>query len=133
MNKLSRTKPYIPKEDHKEILDRVADILNTESLVQSKYVSEFENLFAKYCGTKYAVATCSGGTCLEVALRASGLVGKKIIVPTQTFIASVSAIVRSNNIPVIVDIDENTHCLSKDIIERSLDKDVAGVMLVHMA
>lgn len=59
MNKLSRTKPYIPKEDHKEILDRIADILNTESLVQSKYVAEFENLFAKYCGTKYAVATCS--------------------------------------------------------------------------
>jgi hypothetical protein len=42
MNKLSRTKPYIPKEDHKEILDRIADILNTESLVQSKYVAEFE-------------------------------------------------------------------------------------------
>ena len=133
MNKLTRTKPYIPKEDHREILDRIADILNTESLVQSKYVSEFENLFARYCGTKYAVATCSGGTCLEVALRASGLNGKKIIVPTQTFIASVSAIVRSNNIPVIVDIDENTHCLNADIIERSLDKDVAGVMLVHMA
>lgn len=133
MNKLARTKPHIPKEDHKEILERISDILNTESLVQSKYVSEFENLFAKYCGTKYAVATCSGGTCLEVAIRASGLTNKKIIVPTQTFIASVSAIVRSNNIPLIVDVDENTHCLSAEVIERNISSDVGGVMLVHMA
>ena len=133
MKKLTRTKPYIPKEDHKEILDRISDILSTESLIQSKYVAEFENLFAKYCNTKYAVATCSGGTCLELAIRASGLTNKKIIVPTQTFIASVSAIVRSNNIPVIVDIDEKTHCLSADIIEKNITEDVCGVMLVHMS
>lgn len=133
MNKLSRTKPYIPKEDHKEILERISDILNSESLVQSKYVTEFENLFAQYCGTKYAVATCSGGTCLELAIRASGLINKKIIVPTQTFIASVSAIVRSNNVPVIVDIDESTHCLNAETIEKNISDEVGGVMLVHMS
>ena len=40
MNKLSRTKPYIPKEDHKEILDRIADILNTEFRVP-QYFSDY--------------------------------------------------------------------------------------------
>jgi hypothetical protein len=66
MNKLSRTKPYLPKEDHKEILDRIADILNTESLVQSKYVSEFENMF---CGSivvqNMQLQLVPGGTCWE--------------------------------------------------------------------
>lgn len=133
MKSLARTKPHIPKEDHKEILERISNILDTEMLVQSKYVSEFENMFAEYCGTKYAVTTNSGGTCLEVAMRASGLENKKIIVPTQTYIASVSSIIRSGNIPLIVDIDENTHCLNADIIEKNITDDVGGVMLVHMA
>ncbi len=90
--------------------------------IQGKYVTEFENLFAEYCGTKYAIATNSGATSLEVMLRASNIEGKKFLVPTQTFVASVSAIVRSNNIPVITDIDPTTQCLNLDIIKENIDE-----------
>jgi perosamine synthetase len=133
MNKLYRTKPYIPASDHKDILKKWADILTTGMLVQGKYISEFEESFAEYCGTKYAVATCSGATAIELAIRASGLEGSKIICPTQTFIASVSAVVRSGNTPVIADIDKDTHCLSVDSIRQCMCDDVKAVMLVHMA
>lgn len=133
MNKLLRSKPYIPESDHDEIFSNLADVVKSGMFIQGKYVSKLENAFASYCGTKYAVATNSGATALEVALRATGVEGKKIIVPSQTFVASVSAIVRSNNIPVIVDVDEVTQSLSADIIQDNLSDDVYAVMWIHMA
>ena len=100
--------------------------------IQGKYVKQFEDLFAELCGTKYAIATNSGATALEVMIRATGIEGKKFLCPTQTFVASVSAIERSNNIPVITDIDPITQCLSLDIIKENVDEYTAGVMWVHM-
>lgn len=132
-NKLYRAKPYFPEEDHPFIMNAWKEILDTGMFISGKYVTEFEKKFAEYCGTKYAIATSTGATALEVALRATGIEGKKFLVPTQTFVASVSAIIRSNNIPVIVDIDPDTQCLTPKIIESYLDDDVVGVMWVHMA
>lgn len=133
MNKLLRSKPYIPESDVPEIMLQLEEVIRSGMFIQGKYVSRLEKMFAEYCGTKYAVATNSGATALEVALRATGVEGKKIIVPTQTFVASVSAIVRSNNIPVIVDVEEDTQSLSARIIKENLTGDVFAVMWIHMA
>lgn len=133
MNNLHRAKPFFPEQDHGYIMDAWKQILESGMFIQGKYVLEFEKLFAKYCGTEFAIATNSGATALEVALRATGIEGKKFLVPTQTFVASVSAIVRSNNIPIITDINPDTQCLDLDIIKASIDKDTAGIMWVHMA
>lgn len=133
MNKLLRSKPYIPDSDVPEIMHQLEEVIRSGMFIQGKYVSKLEKMFAEYCGTKYAVATNSGATALEVALRAIGVEGKKIIVPTQTFVASVSAIVRSNNIPVIVDVEEDTQSLSARIIRENVNNDVFAVMWIHMA
>ena len=133
MNKLHRAKPYFPDQDKEYILNTWKEILDTGQFIQGKYVLELERDFAKYCNTKYAIATSTGATALEVSLRASGIEGKKFLVPTQTFAASVSSIIRSNNIPVIIDIDPTTQCMDCDTIIKHLDDDVAGIMLVHMA
>ena len=133
MNKLLRSKPYIPESDQPEIVKNLEEVVKNGMFIQGKYVSMLEKSFAEYCGTKYAVATNSGATALEVSLRATGIEGKKVIVPTQTFVASVSAIVRSNNIPVIVDVDEITQSLSADIILENLTDDVFAVMWIHLA
>jgi perosamine synthetase len=131
--KYFRAKPYIPDSDKDWILEKHKDILDTRGLIQGKYVSQFEEEVRKYVGTKHAIAVSSCGVGLEITLRASGIIGKKFIVPTQTYPASVSCIIRSGNIPVIVDVDERTQCLSLDIIKKNMDSDVAGVVHVHMA
>ena len=133
MNKLYRAKPYFPEQDKDYILDTWKEILDTGQFIQGKYVLELEKQFAEYCNTRYAIATSTGATALEVSLRASGIEGKKFLVPTQTFAASVSSIIRSNNIPVIIDINPMTQCMDHDTILKHLDEDVAGIMLVHMA
>lgn len=133
MKPLLRAKPYIPEDDIPSIVQHLESVIRSGMFIQGKYVSELEKKFAEYCGTKFAVATNSGATALEVALRATGVVGKRVIVPTQTFVASVSAIVRSDNIPVIVDVEEDTQSLSERIIRENLTDDVFAVMWIHMA
>lgn len=134
MNKIVRTKPYIPEADKVEIMNRFQDILDTGMFIQGKYVAELEELVANYCGVKHAVATNSGATALEVMLRADGLSNSKVLVPTQTFVASVSAIVRSGNIPVISEINTDTQCIDLEIVKKyHTTHDISAVMLVHMA
>ena len=131
--KYHRAKPYIPDSDKEWILGKYKEILDTGGLIQGKYVSQFEDSVATYVGTKHAIAVSSCGVGLEIALRATGITGKKFIVPTQTFVASVSCILRSGNIPIVADVDEKTQCLSLDSIKKNMGKDVAGIVLVHMA
>ena len=131
--KYYRAKPYIPDSDKEWILEKYKEILDTGGLIQGKYVSQFEDSVANYVGTKHAIAVSSCGVGLEIALRATGIIGKKFIVPTQTFVASVSCIIRSGNIPIVADVSEKTQCLSLDSIKKNMDKDVAGIVLVHMA
>ena len=131
--KYHRAKPYIPESDKDWIIEKYREILDTGGLIQGKYVSEFENKVSERIGTKHAIAVSSCGVGLEIALRATGINGKKFIVPTQTFVASVSCIIRSGNIPIIADVDKTTQCLSLQSIKDNMDSDVAGVVLVHMA
>ena len=130
--KYHRAKPYIPNSDKGWILEKYKEILDTGGLIQGKYVSEFEDEVKKQVGTKHAIAVSSCGVGLEIALRATGITGKKFIVPTQTFVASVSCIIRSGNIPIVADVDKTTQCLSLDSIKKNMSSDVAGIVLVHM-
>ena len=130
--KYFRAKPYIPDSDKEWILEKYKEILDTRGLIQGKYVSQFEEEVRKYVGTKHAIAVSSCGVGLEITLRATGITGRKFIVPTQTYPASVSCIIRSGNIPIVADVDERTQCLSLDIIKQNMSDDVCGVVHVHM-
>ena len=96
-------------------------------------MSEFEQKFAEKVGVVHAIATSSCTSALEISIRALGLRNKKILVTTNTFVASVNSIILSGNIPLIVDIDKETLCMSKESILDNLDNDVGAIMWVHMA
>ena len=132
MNKIHRAKPYIPRSSRAWIMTQYREILDSGNLIQGKYVEQFENEVKDKVGVKNAVATTSCGTGLETVLIASGIKNKKFIVPTQTFAASVNCIIRSENEPLIVDVDEVTQCLSLDIIKENFSEDVGGILLVNM-
>ena len=134
MDTIYRAKPYIPEVTHQWILRKFETILQTGALIQGQHVEEFEKEACRMFDVGDAVATTSCGTGLETVLLASGIKHKQFIVPTQTFAASVNCIIRTNNIPLIVDVDPETQCLSLDIIkENMLTENVGGVILVHMS
>ena len=133
MDTIYRAKPYIPEVTHKWILRKFETILQTGALIQGNHVDEFEKDACQMFNIKNAVATTSCGTGLETVLIASGIKGKRFIVPTQTFAASVNCIIRTGNTPLIVDVDSDTQCLSLDIIKENMTDDMGGVVLVHMS
>jgi len=96
--KYSRAKPYFSVSDRIGIINKIEGILSSGMLTQGKYVEKFENQFASKIGTKYAIATNSCTSALEISIRSLGLKNKKILVPTQTFVASVNAIILSGNV-----------------------------------
>ena len=138
MDKIDRVKPHIPGVQ--SLLNSFKDILETGQMIQGKKVQQFEQIIADYVGTDYAVATNSCGAALEITLSAlpsnsseTGRYGKEWIVPTQTFPASVSAIIRSGWNPRITEVDPVTQCLNADIILNNINPMTRGVLLVTMA
>jgi len=100
---------------------------------KGKYVNDFENKFAEYCDTKYAVSVCNGTVALHLALLALGVgAGDEVIVPTLTYIASVNAISYTGAKPVFVDSLEDTWQMNPEQIKRKISKNTKAVIAVHL-
>ena len=110
----------------------INEILNSGHLTMSKKVFQFEKLFAKYVGTKYAVAVNSGTSALEISLRALNVEGKSIIVPTNTFMATPLAVIHAGAKVIFADISEKTLSIQADEIKKKITKNTVGIILVHI-
>ena len=122
-------KPLIGKEEEEAVLK----VLRSGKLAQGQKVAEFEEKFAKYCGTKYAVATDNGTSALMTALISAGIKpGDEVITTPFTFIASVNSIIFSGAKPVFVDVDPNTFNIDPEKIESAVTKKTKAIMPVHL-
>ena len=98
----------------------------------SKKVFQFEKLFAKYVGTKYAGAVNSGTSALEISLRALNVEGKSVIIPTNTFMVTPLAAIHAGAKVIFADISEKTLSIQAEEIEKKIRKDTVGIILVHI-
>jgi 8-amino-3,8-dideoxy-alpha-D-manno-octulosonate transaminase len=97
-----------------------------------KKVYTLEKEFAKYSGSKYALATSSGTSSLVISAVALGLKpGDEIIVPAYTFVATYSSVIFVGLIPVLAEIDESLS-LDPDDIEHRITRRTRAIMPVHM-
>ncbi|MGV3557049.1 DegT/DnrJ/EryC1/StrS family aminotransferase [Larkinella arboricola] len=97
-------------------------------------VEAFEQAFAAYCGTKYAVTCVNGSVSLRLALMACGVrPGDEVIVPPYTFIATASTVLEVNCVPVFVDIDPDTYNLDPKAIEAAITERTRAIIPVHFA
>ncbi len=98
-----------------------------------KYIGEFEQKFAEYCGCKYGVTTTNGTTALHLALVSLGIGnGDEVIVPAFTMAASVFAIVYTGAKPVLVDSEPETWNMDVTKIEEKITKKTKVIMPVHI-
>lgn len=101
--------------------------------LSNKIVEEFEKKFAAYCGVKHGVAVNSGTAALHVALAALDIgPGDEVIVPPYTFIATASAVLQQNAVPVFADIDPTTLNLDPDSVERRVTPRTKAIIPVHL-
>lgn len=89
-----------------EIDTEMQSVLETGDLILREDVDRFEENFAKYVGTKYAVTVASGTDALILSLVAAGIQrGDKVLAPSYSFRATIEAIVHAGGVPVLYDID----------------------------
>lgn len=107
--------------------------MKSGKLVQGKKVAEFEKQFAKYCGSKYAIAVSSGTSALHCSLYAIGIKqGDEIITSPFTFVATANAILLANGTPKFVDIDKGTLCLDSQKLEKAINKKTKAIIAVSL-
>ena len=98
--------PFFVQEFTEEMEEAAIHALRNESFVGGESVSKFEEEFARYTGTKYAVSVNSGNSALQLSLMALDIGDKsKVITPTNSFIASANCIRMTNAEPILTDID----------------------------
>lgn len=94
---------------------------------------DFEGAFAKWCGTKHAIALTNGTVALDLALTCMGIgPGDEVIVTPRSFIASVSSVVNAGATPIFADIDRDSGNLSSATIEPKLTDRTKAIIPVHL-
>ncbi|ABW01868.1 DegT/DnrJ/EryC1/StrS family aminotransferase [Caldivirga maquilingensis] len=127
-----RFRPWITEEDTKAVVDA----LMSGNLVSpyGKYGKLLEEELTKYLNTRHALAVSSGTTALHLALRAIGVgPGDEVIVPAFTFLATASAVLHSNAVPVFADISLETLGLDSSSVESKISDRTRAIIVVHMA
>jgi len=95
-------------------------------------VASFEKKFADYNDSKYGIAVANGSAALEIALKSIGVGPKdEVIIPAYTFIATATAVIRNNAIPVIVDIQPSTYCIDPDELRAAITDKTGAIVPVH--
>jgi len=132
LKNIPATKPFFSTEDIAFITENFKEILSGKSfLSQYKFSSQFEQEFASYTGTDFAVSCNSGTSALELIFRALDVHGKEVILPSNTFIATANAIMNAGGIPVFADCDDDM-CLDYNDATKKITSLTAAICHVHI-
>jgi dTDP-4-amino-4,6-dideoxygalactose transaminase len=122
------------KDELKEACNRVID---SGWYIRGTECDQFEKEFAKYCGTKYAIGVANGLDALILIIRAYKELGvfksgDEIIVPANTYIASILAISANDLKPVLVEPNIGDYLLDASKIEQAITDKTVAIMPVHL-
>ncbi|TQI70407.1 hypothetical protein JM79_1317 [Gramella sp. Hel_I_59] len=124
---MKKTIPYGRQNITQEDIDTVIETLKSDYLTQGPKIKEFEVEFAKYCGSKYAVAVSNGTAALHLCAMALGVEqGDKVITTPITFAASANCIRYCGGEVVFSDIDPDTYLLDIDKVRALLEASPKG-------
>lgn len=116
----------------KEYEEKALEVLRSGWYILGNEVKEFENEFARYTGSKYAVGLASGLDALWIAFRVLGIgIGDEVIVQSNTYIASVMGITINGATPVFVEPDEYYN-INVDRIEEKITERTRAILVVHL-
>lgn len=116
-----------------EIDLRIKKVLDSGWYLLGKEDETFENNFAKFCGVKHCIGCANGLDALNLIIKGYGFKdGDEIIVPANTYIASILAITMNGCIPVLVEPDIKTYNINPDLIEAAITPKTKAIMVVHL-
>jgi dTDP-4-amino-4,6-dideoxygalactose transaminase len=116
-----------------EIMAAIEGAIASSELFLGPNTRAFEDEFAAYCGSRYAVGVANGTDALHLVLRAAGIgEGDEVITVSHTFIATIEAILQAGARPVLVDIDESTYTLDPEQVEAHITPRTRAIIPVHL-
>ena len=125
-------------ESHgKEINEAVSRVVNSGWYLQGKENEQFEKDYAEYIGTKHAIGVANGLDAINWIFRAYIEMGRlkpgdEVIVPANTFIASILPISENGLVPVLVEPDINTYEIDPNKIEAAITPRTKAILIVHL-
>jgi dTDP-4-amino-4,6-dideoxygalactose transaminase len=116
-----------------ELKKKFDDFLNNGWYILGKEVSRFEQEFADFHNTKHTIGVANGLDALTLSLKSMNFkAGSEVIVPSNTFIATILSILNSNLTPVLVEPDINTYNIDPDKIQEVISPKTVALMVVHL-
>ena len=116
-----------------QLLEEISSLIDSNRFINGPQVAEFEEAFAAYCGATTCVGVASGLDALRLALLAAGLEpGDEVIVPANTFVATLEAVTQAGGRPVVVDANERDYNLDVDAVGAAITPRTRFVMPVHL-
>lgn len=116
-----------------EIDRAVSRVLESGWYILGKELEQFEERFAAFVGSQYAVGVGSGTEAIQLALMAAGVgYGDEVITAPNTAVPTLSAITAAGAIPVFADVDENTFCINPELIEGRITERTKAIVPVHL-
>jgi dTDP-4-amino-4,6-dideoxygalactose transaminase len=121
------------REIQTELDDAWRQVSRSAQFIGGEFVERFEADWARYCHAEHCVGVASGTAALELALAGLGIgPGDEVIVPTNTFVATATAVVAVGATPVFVDVDPSTLLMTATGVEEALSSRTAAVIPVHL-
>jgi perosamine synthetase len=121
---------FKPSYDSREA-EAVRRVLSSGWVGLGPKTAEFEKRFARYIGTRYAVAVNSCTAALHLALRMLEVAGKEVITTPMTFVSTNLAILYNGAIPVFTDIQEGTLNIDPAQVKKNITRRTKAIILVH--
>ena len=116
----------------KKVITKFSKIVDQNSFVLNKEISEFENLFSEFTNSNFSVGCSSGTDALELILRALEIgQGDEVLLPTNSFIATALAVTRCGAKPVFIDNDE-FYLIDTDLIENKISSKTRAIIAVNL-
>lgn len=120
-----------------EIHKAISEVIDSGWYMQGQAVERFEKHYADYIGTKYCIGVANGLDALTLILHAYkelGIMqdGDEVIVPSNTYIASILAISENGLVPVLVEPDIRTYEIDDSRLEEAVTERTKAVMIVHL-
>jgi len=109
------------------------EVLESGWYVLGTKVKEFEKQFSEYCSTNYCVGVANGLDALNLSLRAFNFEkGSEVLVPSNTYIATILSIVDNGLQPILIEPNINTYNIDPTLLEQAITAKTKAIMVVHL-
>jgi dTDP-4-amino-4,6-dideoxygalactose transaminase len=120
-----------------EMIQSITDVIDSGWYINGQQVKNFEAEFANFCGSKHCIGVANGLDALNITLRAWKELGKisegdEIIVPANTYIASILAITDNKLKPILVEPDPDTFNINPINVKKFINKKTKAILQVHL-